>query len=638
MLRVGWLMGKRMGGVTVTERWTEGVMSMRINELELSVRAHNCLMNDNIVLIQDLVRLSREELLKMPNMGKKSVDIIKSALGQCGLRLGMNDEALADIDESSIALRVEQLQSFLDVMNRLRDDGVEGIRALVQMTRSELVGVCDIGEKEYEIVETGLGRWNLRLGVRVATIPEVGCESATTVKDELLYVVNHLLLSKHESWAKCFIARHGVDGAAGFTLEHIGSRATEYGFAHNVTRERVRQVTERAGNELRGRSQNVSFRLWEPAVRGAREGAPMSLPSFLSSFGYESARRPRDQYDMLARLAAIFGLEFPFQKLEIHGEIIVVDWDDAETSRIVVELGRALGRTYSELDNVAQRVNCGEEALRKIVAVHPGFEFLDGSDRYIWKKPRLPPSNYRVTGNTILTCLCKIFSIAKEARVLDLAQSLPRDRSVCGQIPCEVLAGVADRSGLFDVRDGRIRRKMEFAWTSAGERDAMLMRVCVEHGQTVTSRILYSALVRYGLTSSNAHILVAQSPFLVHTAAGVGHMEGIYKFVVCPDDIDLDRLDECAIVDVEQDDCEIFLSIPVSPRVLMTGRYLVDERVGLDGKWEVRNGDGGPLGNIVISGKRIEGLSRIVGALRLTGGDELTLERGDDNGVLMVAR
>src|SRR5712671_1119867 len=61
----------------------------KVDELELSVRAANCLKNDNIVYIGDLVQKSEAEMLRTPNFGRKSLNEIKEVLAQMGLHLGM---------------------------------------------------------------------------------------------------------------------------------------------------------------------------------------------------------------------------------------------------------------------------------------------------------------------------------------------------------------------------------------------------------------------------------------------------------------------------------------------------------------------------------------------------------------------
>lgn len=62
----------------------------KVDELELSVRSANCLKNDNIVYIGDLILKSESEMLRTPNFGRKSLNEIKEVLAQMGLHLGMH--------------------------------------------------------------------------------------------------------------------------------------------------------------------------------------------------------------------------------------------------------------------------------------------------------------------------------------------------------------------------------------------------------------------------------------------------------------------------------------------------------------------------------------------------------------------
>ena len=62
----------------------------KVDELELSVRSANCLKNDNIVYIGDLIQKTEGEMLRTPNFGRKSLNEIKEVLGIMGLHLGMD--------------------------------------------------------------------------------------------------------------------------------------------------------------------------------------------------------------------------------------------------------------------------------------------------------------------------------------------------------------------------------------------------------------------------------------------------------------------------------------------------------------------------------------------------------------------
>jgi DNA-directed RNA polymerase subunit alpha len=62
----------------------------KVDELELSVRSANCLKNDNIVYIGDLIQKTEAEMLRTPNFGRKSLNEIKEVLANMALHLGMD--------------------------------------------------------------------------------------------------------------------------------------------------------------------------------------------------------------------------------------------------------------------------------------------------------------------------------------------------------------------------------------------------------------------------------------------------------------------------------------------------------------------------------------------------------------------
>lgn len=75
------------------------LLKMSVDELELSVRSHNCLKNANIKTIGDLVRLEEQELLKFRNFGRKSLSELQKILEEKGLHFGMDVEKYLKNDE-----------------------------------------------------------------------------------------------------------------------------------------------------------------------------------------------------------------------------------------------------------------------------------------------------------------------------------------------------------------------------------------------------------------------------------------------------------------------------------------------------------------------------------------------------------
>lgn len=80
----------------------------KVDELELSVRSANCLKNDNIVYIGDLVQKTEQEMLRTPNFGRKSLNEIKEVLASMGLGMGMSVMGWPPENIEELAKKVEE--------------------------------------------------------------------------------------------------------------------------------------------------------------------------------------------------------------------------------------------------------------------------------------------------------------------------------------------------------------------------------------------------------------------------------------------------------------------------------------------------------------------------------------------------
>jgi len=80
----------------------------KVDELELSVRSANCLKNDNIIYIGDLVQKTEQEMLRTPNFGRKSLNEIKEVLTTMGLNLGMEITEWPPENIEDMAKRLEE--------------------------------------------------------------------------------------------------------------------------------------------------------------------------------------------------------------------------------------------------------------------------------------------------------------------------------------------------------------------------------------------------------------------------------------------------------------------------------------------------------------------------------------------------
>ena len=83
----------------INEKYKEDVFNRPIDDLELSYRSGHNLAIDNIKCVGDLVRLSKPQLMRIPEIGRKSVNELIEVLTGMSLRLGMKPEEKSDGDK-----------------------------------------------------------------------------------------------------------------------------------------------------------------------------------------------------------------------------------------------------------------------------------------------------------------------------------------------------------------------------------------------------------------------------------------------------------------------------------------------------------------------------------------------------------
>ena len=98
---------KKVEGEAKPELPFNPALLKKVDELELSVRSANCLKNDNIVYIGDLIQKTEAEMLRTPNFGRKSLNEIKEVLSGMGLHLGMEVEDWPPENIEDLAKRFE---------------------------------------------------------------------------------------------------------------------------------------------------------------------------------------------------------------------------------------------------------------------------------------------------------------------------------------------------------------------------------------------------------------------------------------------------------------------------------------------------------------------------------------------------
>jgi ERCC4-type nuclease len=86
-------------GMEIDRKYKEDIFNKPLNELELSYKSANGLRKDNIKYLGDLVKLSKPEIMRIPFIGKKSLNEIVEVLNEISLRLDMKPEETTEEDK-----------------------------------------------------------------------------------------------------------------------------------------------------------------------------------------------------------------------------------------------------------------------------------------------------------------------------------------------------------------------------------------------------------------------------------------------------------------------------------------------------------------------------------------------------------
>ena len=141
------------------------IRDMNIEELDLSVRSYNCLKRAGITNVFELTQKSEEEMMKVRNLGKKSLKEVKEKLA--GLGLAFRDGSLLSLDEeadSVPSISIEELVGYEDLSSSAKEaikGAVESLEELLSLRKEEFLSRKNVNKKIAEEVEKLLIENNL---------------------------------------------------------------------------------------------------------------------------------------------------------------------------------------------------------------------------------------------------------------------------------------------------------------------------------------------------------------------------------------------------------------------------------------------------------------------------------------------
>jgi hypothetical protein len=146
----------------------------------ISVRTYNCLKNEGIRYIGELVQKSEDELLRTPNFGRKSLNEIKTVLAEIGLDLGQvlpdwppENLDLVSLKTAKLFERFDELELSVRSANCLKNDGIHYVGELVQRSEAEMLRTPNFGRKSLNEIKEIIAQSGLHLGMDLTNWPAV---------------------------------------------------------------------------------------------------------------------------------------------------------------------------------------------------------------------------------------------------------------------------------------------------------------------------------------------------------------------------------------------------------------------------------------------------------------------------------
>lgn len=480
-----------------------------IKILGLSRQSRICLQASGIDTVEELTRQSPEELLKIPNISRKNVTEIVRKLKKRCLRLRSDDQSSAKIgtpEAGNDRRGIEVLGLSVRGLNCLRMAGIDTVGKLAQQSESQLLKIPNMGRKTVgEVVEA--------LEWRGMQLPAMD-----TADEELSYIIDNVLSPRSRRIA---MARFGWSGDPIPTLKRLGSD-------YAVTRERIRQLENKARTAIRDRFSGACPPKVLEALQFVTASSPIAtkdVPQLLVKRGLSEIGLT---FSALQTAADLFDTSWNVERVGEGDDEILVSTEDRsrpeyrQAYQALSSLGRNPFFDMNSLQNGMARPSEVVDIMVRLVHAHPTYAWLDEHAGVFWRIPRNPMGQ---TNKIIFVCR-KLFSVAKRLHIDEIHGALQRARTVRSVPSKNVLFEMLRQTGLFECNGNEVVRKDGVIFSDLSGQDEQLLHAGRHFGTAVKFLELRNELVRGGMSSDEAGVVIHQSPLLFRISHGVYRLLG----------------------------------------------------------------------------------------------------------------
>jgi len=262
-------------------------LGKKIEDIEFSIRTLNCLKNENIIYIHELLKYSDVELLKLKNFGQKSLNEVKFELKQNSMNReetkkyyaeknineiesNQNDgifNKLTSKQELAIVQDIDEVDFSARIINLCKINDIIRVGDLLQLTEEQLLRIPNSGMKSIIEVKEYFNKYNLKLGTKIYNwentdlifkLKKAGSllfkdqedhsKEDVFIEKEIERIISEC--TKNERNKNIYLDFYGVNTGSRLTLERTSIN-------YDITRERVRQVIKKINYKIKKRKPNL---------------------------------------------------------------------------------------------------------------------------------------------------------------------------------------------------------------------------------------------------------------------------------------------------------------------------------------------------------------------------------------------
>jgi len=547
------------------------LLNTSLDLLDLSTRTNNCIQNYSIKTVEDLQKLSANDILRWSNAGRKVLAEIREMLGRLGLKLDGDILPAGEPDPRllrELDLRIEALSAVTRAAENARkgtfllEASPELQRALVtlisdltlsvrarnilhvgkltflgevaQLSRDRLMHTANAGRKTALELSELLEKRGLILGMK---IPDWSLSLAKELnekfredfneerikegkqllskvgpdprclEEELFRIANSLDVERN---AKLLMALWGWSGQQPRVLESVGQ---EYG----LTRERVRQIEARALRRLSDHSFETPF--LRSAISILRKAAPCPVTVGASEVSEKGIAKGSFSPLALKKAAEIFNISFPVEFVSVDGLLIVAPSGQADNFRKALPTirRRTSDRGCINLLALASELKINEKdasLLRILLEASGKVYWLDEEKEWLLAA--------EASRNRLFNLSAKVLGVASRIHVSELRRAVSRSRRLSMCPPQRILRLFVEQQRLGSISDGWITSNPAIAEAPEPESaEGIMISVLRKYGPVLEGEDFAEKCVAAGMNATTHYIYRLISPVISSLARGI---------------------------------------------------------------------------------------------------------------------